>query len=308
MIEPQVPSQPTDVFPDDLSQSSNTLANLETPLLVSDMIVPIHPVETQEQNKAPNGLFQARMSGLDKLMSVKSALVKQKFNLLPTLTGCQGQNDYSIYGLSEDGKTNQYSKMFKCKEKANICAKQFCGPQCRGFKMDVNHRDYFDKDFDNESFLYFSRSFQCTTCCFGRPEVEVEWNEGGRRVILGKIKDPQSFCHLKMEVYDAVGSMRYLIQGSGCQFGVICEAECCSKVKLSIRNSSDMEVGTLSRINGISSEGCCKSVTNFAINFPVLANAEDRALLTVATLLIDYMYFEKRFAGICPINCLGVCL
>lgn len=307
MIEPTVPNDSTDSTLDKLLLKKDTVSSLDAPLLVSDMIVPIYPNEVQNKEEAPKTLFGPRMLGLDKLASVKSVLVRQKYGLLPNLTGCVRRNKYSVYGLSDSDIIEKQSKIFKCKEKANICAKQFCGPQCRGFKMDMNHRDYLDKDFDKETFLYFSRPFKCTMCCFGRPEVEVEWNEGGRRIILGRIKDPQSFCHIKMEVYDAVGAVRYMIQGSGLQCGVICEAECCTHVKLIIKNSSDIEVGSLSRINSFS-KGFCVTATDFKITFPLVSTPEDRALLTAATIMLDYMYFEKRFEGLCPTNCLCVCL
>jgi len=306
MIEPNVPPSTSQSMNGQTNpiQDSDFAEQAKEPLIGKESILDVpNELVFQQDYEQPAYMWEARTSGYDKLSSVKGAYVKQKFSFCKSLVGCIPESKYYVYGLPDDGIAKRGSKMFKCEEKSNGCMRQFCLPQCRSYKMEMKNKDYIDKDFDEEPFLTFNRPFKCTFLCFGRPEVEIEWNEAGRRNILGRIKNPSTCCHLVMEVLDAIGNPRYQIRGSCCQAGIMCNAACCHTARFDIIDMDQNVVGSISQIDGTTRKDHCKSLTNFKIIYPELAKGEDRALLTAATILTDYQYFEKRFAGLCPINC-----
>jgi len=244
----------------------------------------------------PQFFFQPKMTGFQKLTTVPGIFLKQKFRPFQALTGCELQNRYHIYALDENGKERKGTKMFKCKETSECCQRQFCSPHCRAFSMNVNNKDYADQTFDGSSFLHFERGFKCTCLCLERPEMAVRLTENGNDIYLGKVKNPFKWFDLICEIYDSNDNVKYTIDGSCCQCGVICEGPLCQAATLNIKKDGNI-VGTLSRVMGSIAKNCFSTNANFAITFPLDATAEDRCLFIAATIMIDFSYFEKKNKG-----------
>ena len=64
--------------------------------------------------------------------------------------------------------------------------------------------------------LYFEREYACTFMCCNRPELVVFHNEGGKKSLLGKVRNPFTCCNLEMEIYDDKNEKIYVITGSVC--------------------------------------------------------------------------------------------
>jgi len=241
--------------------------------------------------------FQPKMLGLDKLTSIHGVYIKQKFMKLQAITGCTQQHRHFVYALGNDGKHKKGSKMFKCKEDSGCCMRQCCSPGCRSWNMDVSHKDYYDQAFDSAPFLRFERPFKCTFLCCNRPELIVSLVENGQSVKLGKVVNPLQCCDLKVEIFDASDALKYTIAGTCCQCGVICQGPCCQEVDLAILDASGQNVATMKRVKASVLQNMVESVANFTVHFPKDSTGPDRALLIAATLMIDYIYFDKKSKG-----------
>lgn len=88
------------------------------------MMVPVNPLNT--------------MNGLDKLISMPGIYIKQKFELLEAMTGCETENKYMIYPSSNDGDKLK-NPIFKAKEKSDCFYRVCCNGDCRPFKINIAH-------------------------------------------------------------------------------------------------------------------------------------------------------------------------
>lgn len=86
------------------------------------------PVKSARPNKdhikeqSISNIFDPRISGLEKLNILSSIFVKQKFEMLEMLAGCDTENRYKVYaannGLERVGKP-----IFKCKERSGFLSR-----------------------------------------------------------------------------------------------------------------------------------------------------------------------------------------
>jgi len=51
--------------------------------------------------------------------------IKQKFELLEAITGCETENKYEVFAADKDGDKKKKLILFKCKEKSGCCERQF---------------------------------------------------------------------------------------------------------------------------------------------------------------------------------------
>lgn len=251
----------------------------------------------QQQQPQIVSMFQPKMLGFDKLMAIEGVYIKQKFRKLQAILGWAQEHRHFIYALGADRNSKKGSKILKIVERSECCMRQCCTPGCRAFNMEVNHKDYFDPSFDKAPFLKFERNFRWTFFCLNRPEMVVSLVEGGQSVKLGKVVNPWQCCDLKMEVYDANDSLRYIIKGDCCQCGVICQGPCCQEAELAVCEPFGNVVASVKRSKASIWQNLVETVANFVVNFPKDASGPDRALLIAATMMIDYIYFDKHNKG-----------
>jgi len=160
--------------------------------------------------------------------------------------------------------------------------------------MKVNLVD--DHENADTAFLLLDRPCKCTCLCLERPELTVALVEDGKNEPLGKIKDCYQCFNIRNEVYDKDSNLRFTIEASVCQMGMLCKAPCesCETVTFEIKSPNGDIVGSLIK----KSPGCAKAMIsdadNFALKFPPSATKEDKALLVSSVLLLDFRYFEEK--------------
>ena len=232
------------------------------------------------------------LSGFDKLMNMPGVFVKQKFELLEAMTGCETENKYVVYPANADGSKVKDS-MFKAKEKSSWLARNCLAGHCRPFNVKVEHEGSGSK------FLWLHRECSLTCCCFNRPFMEVFYTEGGKEPgdYIGKIINPFKWCNKELQILDNKNDLKYIIWGDCCQLGFWCKFPCepCQTIEFQIldagRNPTN---GRLMK----KSAGCLKAAIsdadNFSLVFPQQATREDRALLMSAVIMLDFMYFEEN--------------
>ena len=67
------------------------------------------------------------------LESCLGILIKQIPEIFETLSGCEMENIYHVFGSSPSG----FKFLFKCKESSNWCVRSCCTSTRRGFNMDI---------------------------------------------------------------------------------------------------------------------------------------------------------------------------
>lgn len=218
------------------------------------------------------------------------AIIRQQPSLLEAVTGCVTQNRFHVFLQTPYG--TKYA--FKCNERSETCARCCCSASARPLKIIMRHVLSFEEyDTDlSKIFINIDKPFQCACCCLCRPFMEVSLTDNGQK--LGHIREPCTCCDIETEVYDPRGQLRYQIHGDCCQIGLCCGS--CVK-KLSnihfeiIQNGSI--VGSIKKLSANIGEFFTKA-DSFQVTFPANATPEDKFLLIIASLMIDYQNFEKE--------------
>lgn len=245
-----------------------------------------------------NMVVQQIKYGKEKLAEQTGIFVKQKFQLMEALTGCDQENRYNVYKLSKDGMDKKGKPIFKAKEKSGFCSRQCCHPSCRPFDMDVNNEDV-NETVDDTPFMKLVRPFTCTICCCNRPYMDVTFVERDANERMGVIKAPCTCYDVQVDVYNASEDLKYKIVANCCQLGFWCKCPCdpCQHIHFDIRNPGGDNVGNLEKY----SQGCIKATMddsdNFSVHFPDNITPDDKALLMAATLFMDFRFFEERPNG-----------
>eukprot|EP00330_Aristerostoma_sp_ATCC50986_P001462 CAMPEP_0114580070 /NCGR_PEP_ID=MMETSP0125-20121206/4400_1 /TAXON_ID=485358 ORGANISM="Aristerostoma sp., Strain ATCC 50986" /NCGR_SAMPLE_ID=MMETSP0125 /ASSEMBLY_ACC=CAM_ASM_000245 /LENGTH=102 /DNA_ID=CAMNT_0001771353 /DNA_START=332 /DNA_END=637 /DNA_ORIENTATION=+ len=91
----------------------------------------------------------AMRGGLEKLRLLDRIFVKQKFEMLEMLTGCETENRYKVYPADENMEKCGES-IFKCKERSNFFARNCLSGDCRPFEMKVIHQDQDEDDEESD--------------------------------------------------------------------------------------------------------------------------------------------------------------
>jgi len=247
---------------------------------------PVQPVYIIEKPKGKRGY--------ERLEERSGIFIKQKFQLLEVLTGCEQNHTYYVYPLSKDGEQKGH-KLLKCQEKSSFCSRQCMSSDCRPFMLKVNLEDD-SEELDNEPFLLLNRPCRCTFYCLNRPEMIVTYVENGKDEYVGKIKDPWFCCNIISEIYDKDNNLKFLIEGSCLQVGMHCKGplDCCQTIDFDIKSPSGEVISTLQKRSASCAAAMVSDTDNFAVNFPANATKEDKALIMSATLFLDFRFFEKK--------------
>lgn len=260
----------------------------------------------------PNHPNAGGMTGLDPgMMTVPMIFstistgiyIKQKFDLLEAITGCDTPNRYYVYELNKMGEAKK-KMIFKCIEKSGWCARNCMSSDAKPFEMYV-FKKFKDEDYDTgEPVLKMVRECQCTCMCCNRPEMKVWYVENGANEYLGKVVDSWDLCNYSFSVYGPDSDvMKYFIKASCCQCGFHCNCPCepCERIEF------DLWIGDKERESGkfvkTGKKNCIKNMLgdadNFSINFPTGPETDwkGKALLLASSLMIDFMMFEEKSGG-----------
>ena len=246
-------------------------------------------------NNPQNTILETLRTSMDKIQEM---IIKQESDILEAVTGCQEPNNYHIYGRLSNG--DKYY-MFKFKEFSSCGMRFWCPVSCRGLVMKIklaiddeetNGNDN-DEEF-NDSFLYVDKKFKCP--CFNciRPEMRVFFTE--TNTLLGSIEEAFSCCDPIFNIYDKDGKIVYSINTDCCQCGFMCRNNCLGKTDECVffiykGESPDIPIG---EINKKAAASQLSIADNYYVLFPKNATVEEKLLLSIAGMMIDYQYFENN--------------
>ena len=223
-----------------------------------------------------------------------SVLIRQQPQFFEQISGCESPNRYFVFSQSPQ---TGFKMLFKCKEQSECCQRNCCSASMREFVMDIKHianAGALNENFQN-SFVHVNKPFKCTCCCLERPEMIANYSANGE--LVGKVKQPFSCCDPIFTIYDNAGTMRYYIYADCCQCGLCCSGPCAkmSEVTFNIYRDANMgqPIGSIVKKIANFSE-LITSADSYQVNFPADARPNEKLLLIITGLMIDYQYFEKR--------------
>ena len=224
-----------------------------------------------------------------------SVLIRQQPQFMEQITNCESPNRYFIFSQSPQGGMKL---LFKCKEFSGFCMRNCCPADSREFNMVIKHiasSINMDENF-SIPFINIRRPFKCTCCCLERPEMLITF--GAKNEPFGRIKQPFTCCDPEFSLYDNNGIKKYFIHGDCCQCGFICRNNFCGKLSeavFNIYNEGDRAtpIGSIIKKKATVSE-IMTSADSYQVNFPVSSSPQDKVLLMVAGLMIDYQFFEEK--------------
>lgn len=222
-------------------------------------------------------------------------LIRQEAQFMEQITGCESPNRYYVFSQSPQGGMKL---LFKCKEYSECCMRNCCPASTREINMAIKHIatvNNLDENF-TAPFVEVNKPFKCTCCCLERPEMLVSF--GGTKQPLGRIKQMLTCCDPLFNIYDNTGSLRYILHGDCCQCGLCCANNFCGKLSEVIFNlySSENRTNPIGSIikKGATTAELVTSADSYQVNFPANSSPQDKMLLIVSALMIDYQFFEER--------------
>jgi len=267
----------------DISQTGNFMKGRRAPMG--------KPIQT---SNGPSVNFTPNMSGLQKLGMLPSIFVKQKFEMLEMLTGCETENRYKVYA-ADQGLEKTGRPIFKCKEKSGFFARNLLSGDCRPFGMRILHEDREEDDEADDMFLFLDRPCRFTVGCMNRPEITVTVKENGINQYIGKVVSEWACCDMLFTVYGANEEVVFKIYGNCCQWGLYCNCPCnsCAKIIFNIQSPTGDNIGEINKLYSGALQEYLTDTDNFCCIFPQNASPEQKALLLALVLFIDFRYFEQ---------------
>uniref|UniRef100_A0A672PDB4 Phospholipid scramblase n=1 Tax=Sinocyclocheilus grahami TaxID=75366 RepID=A0A672PDB4_SINGR len=203
--------------------------------------------------------------GLEYLAQVGLNSLFLSIYLSGMLTGFETNNQYEI-------KNSIGQEIYHAKEKSNCFIRNIFG-SARGFKMRI-------KDNMGQEVIQMDRPMRC---CL--QEIEVQAPPG---VTIGYVKQEWSCFFPKFSILDPNNEVLLKIRGP------FLPLKCCGDINFEVKGMLDEQsIGRITKQRSGFIKKCISDATNFCIQFPIDMDANMKAVLLGACLLIDIMYFEK---------------
>ncbi|CAG2177910.1 unnamed protein product [Oppiella nova] len=192
--------------------------------------------------------------GLEYLLQVDQLIVKQKVEILETFTGFETNNEYDI-------QNNLGQNVYLASEDTDCCTRNCCGPN-RAFNMRIVGPS-------NREVLHLVRPLRCDTCfCF--------------------------CCLQYMRVEAPVGHLiGYVVQD--CSYDENLWTRLCQDVEFDVlAKDTNTAIGRITKRWSAILRETFTDADIYGVLFPSDMDVRAKACLLAATLLIDYMFFEKK--------------
>ena len=235
------------------------------------------------------------------LTNISEMIIKQEADILEAVTGCQEPNNYHIYGRLPNGE-KMY--IFKCREFSSCGMRYFCPVNCREFTMkiklafeeeqkNIEQKNTEDENYEN-SLININKNCKIPCLCCVRPDMKVILSENN--VKLGTIEQAFSFCDPVFNIYDKDDIELFYIEADCCQCGLMCRNDFMGKTDeahffIYCCNDGSNPVGDIFKK---AAKSTFSIADNYSVILPTKATFEEKILLTIAGIMIDYQYFEKN--------------
>ena len=227
------------------------------------------------------------------LIDIPELIVQQESDIVEAIIGCQQPNNYHVYGRLPNG---ELTYLCKFREFSGCAMRIFCPVNCRQFNMKMktvtSYENKSDNNFSN-SILNIQKNFKIPCLCLIRPDMKVDFIKDNTR--LGTVEQSFSFCDPSFTVYNENDEKVKFISADCCQCGLICRNNTLGKtddVHFFIYNPKDMAkpIGDICK----KTESVFSIADSYSIVYPVKIPPEEKLLLCIVAIMIDYQFFEKN--------------
>ena len=245
-----------------------------------------------KKNISQTNSFESLKSSLDDISEI---VIKQEADILEAVTGCQEPNNYQVYGKLPNGEK---ISILKCREFSGCLMRCFCPVNCREFSMKIkksfdNNDNEEDEDYENR-IIDINKDFKCPCLCCIRPDMKIILIESSNK--MGRIEQSFSFCDPVFKIFDKDDKEIFYIEADCCQCGLMCRNNFMGKT-----DEAHFFIYNINDRDNPSGDICKKAAKslfsiadNYYVIFPQKATIEEKILLTMAGIMIDYQYFEKN--------------
>lgn len=228
---------------------------------------------------------------LSELNNCTEVVIKQQPEFFEMITGCETANRYHVFGVTPQGM----KYLFKCMERSDWCMRACCPSNIREFNMEIYHIVNGGIQINSKKFANAFKPLKCSCFCCNRPEILV--NMGEESTLVGRIKHKFSCFDPEFEVFESNGNLKYFVHADCCQCGLLCSNNICGKFSTAVFNiysvGTNSLVATISKMSAQSYSEVVTDADSYKVTFPSDASPNDKILLIVLGLMIDYQYFES---------------
>ncbi|KRX05226.1 hypothetical protein PPERSA_06860 [Pseudocohnilembus persalinus] len=264
----------------------------------------------QAFNKATDN----KSAQIEQLLYHDNLIVDAKVEWLDCTCICESKNHYKIYPGNENCMVNFQSKPIAFWDEKSDCFCRLCARHTREFKGALKIDGFEVANCFTE---YRCHSWNpCCSCPCSQPVLTVLQGKD----VVGTIRIPYYVCGcgdkanncsiMEMDIHDAQGVLIYRISGNCCQKSVwCCPFKCwgCERTNYEIRepqnkgykqkgnDDEDIEsliVGSIDNVCKECPEEFLTKSDKFQIDFPKNSNVQQRLLLLMATIYLDYSQYE----------------
>ena len=231
---------------------------------------------------------------IEKLLDVEELIIQQESNVIEALIGCQQPNNYHIYARQPNG---ELSYIYRCREFSGCAMRVLCPVNCRGFSMKMklvnsNQNNIKDDNFNN-SLININKNCGCPFLCLVRPEMTVNLITDDS--YLGAVEQTFSFCDPCFTIYNKKEEQVKYIEADCCQCGYICRNNSIGKTDnchFFVYNPQDKTkpIGDICK----KTESVFSLSDSYSVTYPVDIPPEEKILLSIVAMLIDYQYYERN--------------
>lgn len=237
-----------------------------------------------QMNVSPQLLNTSRFPELANLQSVN---IVQDVECIDCLFPMCTQNRYNII----NPLNNQ--KLYDFKEESGLL-ERLCCFGCRGFVMKINNAG------GSTVYVNIEGKKGCSLPCYagfgcGHPSIKASFLSPQNQYFGSAKMDYKScvcsLCKHIILIRDANNNSRYHIKPNCYCIG--CNTSCCAKCCDILYNifEENQVVGTVSKLSCSGFFTFCPKGDNYTINFPANANPEEKFMIIIGTILIDYLSF-----------------
>ena len=227
------------------------------------------------------------------LTNISELIINQEPDISEILCGCEQPNNYHVYLRERNG---QLSYIYKLREFSGQCNRIFCPVNCREFTMKMKLMSETSNKYDTnfrDSLMTIKRNCTIPCLCLIRPELIIDLSKEKLRV--GKVEQSFAFCDPCFRVYNENDEEIYYIEADCCQCGFICRNYSVGKTddcQFLIYNSNERvkPIGYIVK----KTESVYSLADSYLVVFPSKIPPEEKFLLSIVAVLIDYQYYEKN--------------
>jgi len=227
---------------------------------------------------------------LHELEGIEAIDIDQDTKRMDYCGSCCVSNKYSVYYPGTD------KKLYEFNEKSDCCERWFLF-KCRSFKMTI--LSISNNSINNSVILEGDKNFAGGALCIfgcGKPKITIKATSP-QGFYLGKVAMNWdncccvTCCNTRIEIIDNFGKIKYTIIANRFPIGLECwKFTKCFDILYHIIQD-DKRVGSMRKKSCSSCRICCTKSDKYTIKFPRLSTLEEKILLIIGCILIDYQSF-----------------